>query len=270
MFGISQFVPGTNGWAPGDGKRLMTPPGTPAFIALICYEAIFSGDLGADPADAAFILNITNDAWFDGSIGPAQHAHHAKLRAVETGLPLVRVGNTGITLLTDPLGRVTEQLAPQGMRRPRRRAGPEALRHDLQPHRHVAVLDRDPCGAGHRFRQPPAPEAAGITFSANGARGYQAFFISALTVSAIGAKSRVREAYFGQFSNISGGFHGAPVLLLHLRVRRRGPSRQGLRPHLGRDRRSGVQGGQEDRDGPERGPHRLRDAGDHQPGGDRR
>lgn len=114
MLGINQFVPGTNGWAAGDGKRLMTPPGSPAFIALICYEAIFSGDLGADPADAGFILNITNDAWFDGSIGPAQHAYHARLRAVETGLPLVRVGNTGITMLTDPLGRITEQLAPQG------------------------------------------------------------------------------------------------------------------------------------------------------------
>jgi apolipoprotein N-acyltransferase len=115
MFGISQFVPGTNGWSPGDGKRLVSPPGTPAFIALICYEAIFSGDLGANPADAAFILNITNDAWFDGSIGPSQHAHHAKLRAVETGLPLVRVGNTGITLLTDPLGRITAHLGPAGI-----------------------------------------------------------------------------------------------------------------------------------------------------------
>lgn len=113
LFGIQQFVPGTNGWSPGDGRRLMAPPGSPAFIALICYEAIFSADLGADPADAGFILNITNDAWFDGSIGPAQHAHHARIRAVETGLPLVRVGNTGVTMLTDPLGRVTAALTPR-------------------------------------------------------------------------------------------------------------------------------------------------------------
>ncbi|HVX82541.1 MAG TPA: apolipoprotein N-acyltransferase, partial [Devosiaceae bacterium] len=112
LFGIRQFVPGTNGWAPGDGKRLMTPPGTPAFIALICYEAIFSGDLGADPAKAEFILNISNDEWFDGSIGPAQHAHHALLRAVETGLPLLRVTNSGLTFAADPLGRITSRLAP--------------------------------------------------------------------------------------------------------------------------------------------------------------
>jgi len=112
LFGIRQFVPGTNGWAAGDGKRLMTPPGTPAFIALICYEAIFSGDLGADPAKAEFILNVSNDEWFDGSIGPAQHAHHALLRAVETGLPMLRATNSGMTFAADPLGRITAQLAP--------------------------------------------------------------------------------------------------------------------------------------------------------------
>ena len=112
LFGITQFVPGTAGWAPGDGKRLVSPPGLPAFIALICYEAIFSGDLGADPAKAGFILNVTNDEWFDGSIGPAQHAHHALLRAVESGLPLLRATNSGVTFAADPLGRVTAQLAP--------------------------------------------------------------------------------------------------------------------------------------------------------------
>jgi apolipoprotein N-acyltransferase len=110
LFGIRQFVPGTNGWAPGDGRRLMSPPGMPAFIALICYEAIFSGDLGADPQKAEFLLNISNDEWFDGSIGPAQHARHALLRAVETGLPLLRVTNSGVTFAADPLGRITDQL----------------------------------------------------------------------------------------------------------------------------------------------------------------
>ncbi len=111
LFGIRQFVPGTNGWAPGDGKRLVTAANVPAFIALICYEAIFSGDLGADPAKAEFLLNISNDEWFLGSIGPAQHAHHALLRAVETGLPMLRATNSGVTFFADPLGRITAQLA---------------------------------------------------------------------------------------------------------------------------------------------------------------
>ncbi|MEP7241961.1 MAG: apolipoprotein N-acyltransferase [Devosia sp.] len=112
LFGIRQLVPGTNGWAPGNGKRLMTVAGLPPFIALICYESIFSGDLGADPGKADFLLNVSSDEWFDGTIGPAQHAHHAVLRAVETGLPLLRDANTGFTFLADPLGRITSALPP--------------------------------------------------------------------------------------------------------------------------------------------------------------
>lgn len=113
LFGINQFVPGTNGWAAGDGRRLMTPPGTPPFLALVCYEAVFPGDIGDPQAveAAQFILNVTNDAWFMGSIGPAQHAHHARMRAVETGLPMLRAANTGVTLSVDPLGRISGQLA---------------------------------------------------------------------------------------------------------------------------------------------------------------
>lgn len=112
LFGIRQFVPGTNGWAAGDGRRLQDIAGTPAFLALVCYEAVFPNDIG-DVTRAEFILNITNDAWFDGSLGPAQHAHHARIRSVETGLPMLRASNTGTTIVTDPLGRIAARLAEQ-------------------------------------------------------------------------------------------------------------------------------------------------------------
>ena len=115
QLGIKQFVPGADGWSPGDVKRrLMNLPAAPAPLVLVCYEIIFSGDLG-DTAGAQFLLNLTNDAWFDGSVGPAQHAHHARLRAVEEGMSLVRAANTGLTFATDPLGRVTAALAPGEM-----------------------------------------------------------------------------------------------------------------------------------------------------------
>ncbi|MEQ8598839.1 MAG: apolipoprotein N-acyltransferase [Devosia sp.] len=115
QLGIKQFVPGADGWSPGDVKRrLMNLPAAPAPLVLVCYEIIFSGDLG-DTAGAQFLLNLTNDAWFDGSVGPAQHAHHARLRAVEEGMSLVRTANTGLTFATDPLGRVTAALAPGEM-----------------------------------------------------------------------------------------------------------------------------------------------------------
>ncbi|KKC31513.1 apolipoprotein N-acyltransferase [Devosia psychrophila] len=125
--GIRQFVPGAAGWAHGDARRrLMSLPATPPLLALICYEILFSGDLG-DTAGAQFLFNITNDAWFDGSIGPAQHAHHARVRAVEEGMSLIRAANTGLTFATDPLGRITASILPQQM---------AAL--DVRPHQRLA------------------------------------------------------------------------------------------------------------------------------------
>jgi apolipoprotein N-acyltransferase len=104
----------------------MSLPATPPLLALICYEILFSGDLG-DTAGAQFLFNITNDAWFDGSIGPAQHAHHARVRAVEEGMSLIRAANTGLTFATDPLGRITASILPQQM---------AAL--DVRPHQRLA------------------------------------------------------------------------------------------------------------------------------------
>ncbi len=111
-FGLTQFVPGARGWTPGETRRLMQTPTTPSFLPLICYEAIFSGDLGAGISEAQFILNVTNDGWFDGSIGPAQMFHFARVRTVEHGVPMARVANTGFTAMIDPLGRLTGALAP--------------------------------------------------------------------------------------------------------------------------------------------------------------
>src|SRR5690606_14689511 len=126
--GLKQFVPGAEGWGHGDARRrLMSLPATPTFLALICYEILFSGDLG-DTAGAQFLFNITNDAWFDGSIGPAQHAHHARIRAVEEGMSLIRAANSGLTFATDPLGRITASLPPRQM---------AAL--DVRPHQRLAA-----------------------------------------------------------------------------------------------------------------------------------
>ncbi|MCS6758119.1 MAG: apolipoprotein N-acyltransferase [Candidatus Devosia euplotis] len=125
--GIRQFVPGAEGWSHGDTRRrLISLLNTPALLALICYEILFSGDLGAT-GDAQFLFNITNDAWFDHSIGPVQHAHHARIRAVEEGMSLIRAANSGLTFATDPLGRITAQLPPLQM---------AAL--DVRPHERLA------------------------------------------------------------------------------------------------------------------------------------
>ena len=59
-------------------------------------------------ADA--IVNITNDGWFGFTPGPWQHFHQARLTAVETGLPLIRNSNSGISAVIDGYGRIIEGL----------------------------------------------------------------------------------------------------------------------------------------------------------------
>ncbi len=94
----------------GEGIRSVRAAGLPPFSALVCYEAIFSGEVVEKGDPPRFLLNVTNDAWYEGTIGPAQHFAIAKVRAVEEGLPLVRAANKGITGVVDPYGRVTARI----------------------------------------------------------------------------------------------------------------------------------------------------------------
>ena len=72
---------------------------------LICYESIFPeiSRLFARK-DAAFLINITNDAWYGTTSAPYQHFCLAQMRAIETRLPLIRVANTGISAVIHPTG----------------------------------------------------------------------------------------------------------------------------------------------------------------------
>lgn len=57
---------------------------------------------------ATVLVEVTNDAWFGPTAGANQHLAHAIFRAVENGRPLVRVTNSGVTVLIEPDGRLIE------------------------------------------------------------------------------------------------------------------------------------------------------------------
>jgi apolipoprotein N-acyltransferase len=101
--GIRQLVPSS--FTPGPFRRSLEIPLAPPFLPLICYEAIFSGQLLGQGERPAFLLNLTNDGWFGQTTGPYQHFHFARVRSVEEGLPLVRAANTGISAVIDAYGR---------------------------------------------------------------------------------------------------------------------------------------------------------------------
>jgi apolipoprotein N-acyltransferase len=108
--GFMQLTKVEGGYASGDRRALITVPGAPPLVPLICYEVIFPGEVVPRGERPGWMLNLTNDGWFGMSSGPYQHFQQARLRAIEEGLPLVRAANTGISAVFDPLGRVVRSL----------------------------------------------------------------------------------------------------------------------------------------------------------------
>ncbi|MHB8874172.1 MAG: apolipoprotein N-acyltransferase [Myxococcaceae bacterium] len=114
---IDSLVPGT--FVPGNELKPIAFPvaslakaGRPRTVKVgieICYDAIFPEISRAQAnAGADLLVNITNDAWYGFSSAPYQFLRMVQMRAIETGLPVARAANTGISGFIDPLGRISE------------------------------------------------------------------------------------------------------------------------------------------------------------------
>ncbi len=101
---IRKVTAGLLDFSPGPGPQTLSVGALPGFSPLVCYEIIFSGQVRAQGDRPKWLLNLTNDAWFGNSAGPYQHLRMAQMRAIEEGLSVVRVANTGISALIDPYG----------------------------------------------------------------------------------------------------------------------------------------------------------------------
>src|SRR5215472_10103286 len=102
----------------GEASHFSSGPGPALFDAagfsfgpLVCYESAFApyareiANAGAD-----VLVIVTDDAWFGDTSGPYQHAEMSVVDAVETGRWVVRGGDTGISEIIDPKGRVVQSL----------------------------------------------------------------------------------------------------------------------------------------------------------------
>ena len=92
---------------PGTNRTPLEIPGGPRVSTIVCYEGVF-GYLTRDFArrGAEVLTVLSNDAWYPRSSEPEQHLANALMRAVETGLPMLRCGNNGGTGVVDPQGRL--------------------------------------------------------------------------------------------------------------------------------------------------------------------
>ena len=131
---FGEYIPGDK-WFPALQKLAPVGscmPGEPKVVALrvlptaapsaviplgvaICFEDTDSALMRRMAATGARALAfITNDSWFSNSGEALAHAWQATARAVETGLPVVRVGNSGVTGTISPEGKATWMLGSDG------------------------------------------------------------------------------------------------------------------------------------------------------------
>ena len=103
--GLRRLVPGEIDFRPGPGPRTLRYPGLPPVGQAICYEIIFPAELIDRGDRPEWVLTVSDDAWY-GVSGPPQHWAHARLRAIEEGLPVVRATPTGVSGVIDARGRV--------------------------------------------------------------------------------------------------------------------------------------------------------------------
>jgi len=101
--GLAEFI---SEFGTGDTETVFPLPGAP-FGTVICYEVIFPELFrGFVVRGAAFMANITNDAWFGETSGPWQHLGTLPLRAVEHRVAIARAANTGVSAFVEPTGRI--------------------------------------------------------------------------------------------------------------------------------------------------------------------
>lgn len=105
---LARYAPGRHALAPGPAIPTIPLAGGEAGVA-ICFEATFPGFGSGFISRPAYIVNPSNDAWF-GPAGAPQHLAQARIRALESGLPVLRATQTGISAIIRSDGSIAERL----------------------------------------------------------------------------------------------------------------------------------------------------------------
>lgn len=107
---MGRIVPAMSSFSPGEGWYLMNLENY-KFGVTICYEDLFpeiSRSFTRQGAD--FLVNLTNDGWYENSSAVFQHLDFSRFRAIENRRAMVRATNTGRTAFFSPTGEITASL----------------------------------------------------------------------------------------------------------------------------------------------------------------
>jgi apolipoprotein N-acyltransferase len=108
--GLKGLAEAAGGYGRGPGPHMVDLGALGQALPLICYEAVFAQDVGAAPERPAFLIQITNDAWFGKRAGPQPTRAQARPRPSDPGPPMARAANTGISAMIGPRGQVLDSL----------------------------------------------------------------------------------------------------------------------------------------------------------------
>jgi apolipoprotein N-acyltransferase len=148
---------------PGDRDQapfiLNLPQGEVRFQVPICYEdampyrvrEMVRSDNPMRPKAVDFLVNISNDGWFDGSVELDQHLALCVFRAVENRVPIVRSVNTGISAIINSDGRIEQAVEADGRRRPNVTGsitGPLVLDDRVAPYTRLGDIFAQACLVG--------------------------------------------------------------------------------------------------------------------------
>jgi len=111
---MGKFTPVAVDFAGGTESTLMPLKSRAPFSVLICFEDIVAPlSVNATRAGARWLINQTNDAWFDPGSQSEQHFAHAVFRCIENRIPMARCCNTGVSGVIDAFGNVQRSLEPR-------------------------------------------------------------------------------------------------------------------------------------------------------------
>jgi len=113
-----------SGFSPGPAGQPPLPVAGQHAAMSICYEDAFGEELLHNFPQATLLINGSNNAWYGDSLAPHQHLEISRMRAIESGRPLVRATTTGISALADHRGRLLSTS---------RQFAREVLRGSVQP-----------------------------------------------------------------------------------------------------------------------------------------
>lgn len=95
-----------SGFSAGAAPRPLLRVGQHLAGVSICYEDVFPAEVRQALPEAAYLINVSNDAWFGDSLAPHQHLEMARMRALENGRWLLRATNTGVSAILDHRGEI--------------------------------------------------------------------------------------------------------------------------------------------------------------------